>query len=71
DHEHNISNAPPAAPVYTVSNFNSLLGSVYIRNAHANARNRPQGKEEGAPFGRAKQATRDAAMRAISGIPLE
>ncbi|WP_232456763.1 hypothetical protein, partial [Burkholderia ubonensis] len=25
DHEHDISNAPPAAPVYTVSNFNSLL----------------------------------------------
>ncbi|WP_080429904.1 hypothetical protein [Burkholderia ubonensis] len=49
----------------------SMLGSVYIRNAHANARNRPQGKEQGAPFGRAKQATRDAAMRAISGIPLE
>ncbi|WP_232442260.1 hypothetical protein, partial [Burkholderia ubonensis] len=28
-------------------------------------------KIQGAPFGRAKQATRDAAMRAISGIPLE
>ncbi|WP_232448891.1 hypothetical protein, partial [Burkholderia ubonensis] len=27
--------------------------------------------EQGAPFGRAKQATRDAAIRAISGIPLE
>ncbi|WP_157381236.1 hypothetical protein, partial [Burkholderia ubonensis] len=26
DHEHDISNAPPAVPVYTVSNFNSLLG---------------------------------------------
>ncbi|WP_232456613.1 hypothetical protein, partial [Burkholderia ubonensis] len=51
--------------------WDGTLGSVYIRNAHANARNRPQGKEEGAPFGRAKQATRDAAMRAISGIPLE
>ncbi|WP_157381107.1 PIN domain-containing protein, partial [Burkholderia ubonensis] len=25
DHEHDISNAPPAVPVYTVSNFNSLL----------------------------------------------
>ncbi|WP_232487665.1 SRPBCC domain-containing protein, partial [Burkholderia ubonensis] len=25
DHEHDISNAPPAATVYTVSNFNSLL----------------------------------------------
>ncbi|WP_175977157.1 hypothetical protein, partial [Burkholderia sp. BCC1047] len=26
DHEHDISNAPLATPVYTVSNFNSLLG---------------------------------------------
>ncbi|MHA7407548.1 hypothetical protein, partial [Burkholderia pseudomallei] len=25
DHEHDISNAPLATPVYTVSNFNSLL----------------------------------------------
>ncbi|WP_216089319.1 hypothetical protein, partial [Burkholderia sola] len=51
--------------------FNSLLGSVYISNAHANARNRSYGKEWGAPFGRAKQATSDAAIRAISGIPVE
>ncbi|WP_208456334.1 hypothetical protein, partial [Burkholderia vietnamiensis] len=28
DHEHDISNAPLATPVYTVSNFNSLLGPV-------------------------------------------
>uniref|UniRef100_UPI001594ADEF ATP-dependent nuclease n=1 Tax=Burkholderia vietnamiensis TaxID=60552 RepID=UPI001594ADEF len=27
DHEHDISNAPLATPVYTVSNFNSLLGT--------------------------------------------
>ncbi|MCA8023686.1 hypothetical protein, partial [Burkholderia metallica] len=26
DHEHDISNAPPFEPVYTVPNFNSLLG---------------------------------------------
>ncbi|WP_221174121.1 hypothetical protein, partial [Burkholderia pseudomallei] len=26
DHEHDISNAPLATPVYTVSNFNSLIG---------------------------------------------
>ncbi|MBP0609944.1 MULTISPECIES: hypothetical protein, partial [Burkholderia] len=25
-HEHDISNAPPAKPVYTVPKFNSLLG---------------------------------------------
>ncbi|MEN8518078.1 hypothetical protein, partial [Burkholderia sp. RS02] len=25
DHEHDISNAPPFEPVYTVPNFNSLL----------------------------------------------
>ncbi|PAJ79337.1 hypothetical protein CJO71_18755 [Burkholderia ubonensis] len=48
-----------------------VLGSVCRWNAHANARNRSQGKERGAPFGRAKQATSDAAMRAISGIPVE
>jgi hypothetical protein len=46
-------------------------GSVHIWNVHANARNRLQGKERGAPFGRAKRATIDAAMRPISGIPLE
>ncbi|SIT44213.1 conserved hypothetical protein [Paraburkholderia piptadeniae] len=34
----------------------------------ANTRNRPQGKEQGALFGRAKQATRDAAMRPVSGV---
>ncbi|MCL4670181.1 hypothetical protein, partial [Burkholderia pseudomallei] len=28
DHEHDISNAPPTAPVYTVSNFNSLLDAL-------------------------------------------
>ncbi|MBF3752926.1 hypothetical protein ISG01_31045, partial [Burkholderia pseudomallei] len=28
DHEHDISNAPLATPVYTVSNFNSLLEAV-------------------------------------------
>ncbi|MEK0391039.1 hypothetical protein WMW78_29480, partial [Burkholderia pseudomallei] len=28
-HEHDISNAPLATPVYTVSNFNSLLGAGY------------------------------------------
>ncbi|MCA7988725.1 hypothetical protein, partial [Burkholderia vietnamiensis] len=28
DHEHDISNAPLATPVYTVSNFNSLLGPL-------------------------------------------
>ncbi|MBN3830199.1 hypothetical protein G3O00_42700, partial [Burkholderia sp. Ac-20384] len=27
DHEHDISNAPPFEPVYTVPNFNSLLGA--------------------------------------------
>ncbi|WP_205488033.1 hypothetical protein, partial [Burkholderia pseudomallei] len=27
DHEHDISNAPLATPVYTVSNFNSLLAA--------------------------------------------
>jgi NADPH2:quinone reductase len=51
-----------------------------MRNAHANARNRSSpegtslrgaGKKRGAPFGRAKQVTSDAAIRAISGIPVD
>ncbi|MBY4828152.1 hypothetical protein K6X08_40325, partial [Burkholderia contaminans] len=50
---------------------NGCTGSVYRWNTHAKARNRSQGKEGGAPFGRAKQATTDAAMRAISGLPVE
>ncbi|WP_208450697.1 hypothetical protein, partial [Burkholderia cenocepacia] len=32
DHEHDISNAPPSAPVYTVPNFNSLLGPAQARH---------------------------------------
>ncbi|WP_221174629.1 hypothetical protein, partial [Burkholderia pseudomallei] len=42
DHEHDISNAPLATPVYTVSNFNSLLG--------ASDRRRSEGKTS-TPFG--------------------
>jgi len=53
-----------------VIGLKAVLGSVYRWNAHAKARNRSQGKEGGAPFGRAKQATTDAAMRAISGLPV-
>ncbi|MCA8421319.1 hypothetical protein QZM48_34635, partial [Burkholderia orbicola] len=45
DHEHDISNAPPSAPVYTVPNFNSLLGPVHANNGLANVPLRPQGKE--------------------------
>ncbi|WP_229766717.1 integrase core domain-containing protein, partial [Burkholderia pseudomallei] len=39
DHEHDISNAPLATPVYTVSNFNSLLKA--LRRAYDHRRPLP------------------------------
>jgi hypothetical protein len=46
------------------------LGPIHANNGLANVPFRPQCKEEGAPFGRAKQATPDAAMRAERHVPL-
>ncbi|MBR8358751.1 hypothetical protein KDW10_15460, partial [Burkholderia vietnamiensis] len=52
DHEHDISNAPLATPVYTVSNFNSLLGvetkcAVKWRKKHRAARAHRSGARRG------------------------
>src|SRR5579864_1675390 len=46
------------------------LGPAHANNGLANVPFRPQCKEEGAPFGRAKLATPDAAMRAERHVPL-